>query len=49
MIRRSTTQVHVVAIWPGEGPEWDALSKDTRNAIRNHMDAICDIIELHLP
>jgi hypothetical protein len=44
-LRRATVKVEVVITWPADGKEWDAISAITRNQIRDHLDAACDLIE----
>lgn len=48
-IRRTTGDVIVEVTWPGSGPTWDDLPKSTRNALLSHLDAVAEIILVHLP
>ena len=44
-VKRSSGSVSIEVVWPSRDPAWESLDAITRMQIRDHMDAVCDLVE----
>jgi len=43
-VKRTTQSVSAVLSWPDKRCDWESLPSPLRNAIRENLDAACDLL-----